>query len=174
MPKTPEYEDLRGRILNMWSGFHGPIYSSTEIGKEFNVSKNVVIGIVNRARHEGDLRAAYRGPPIKIKINRHVRYEPTLVSKARNARFDRLPPESISEQVVSVSSGIFCSDRNRKAKTLFNIGFHECHYPTDSVTNDGFRIYCGMDARDTLREKNKAYCAEHYKRMFYKKEKTVR
>lgn len=184
MPDPVDYENMRGRVLNMWSGFNGTAYSSAEIGKELGVTRNVVIGIVSRARANGDPRAVVKGPPPRPRPDRRP---------ARNAPPPFVPPaihnKSVSESdsvrdlsddltedgpLYPTLSAAFCFSTNNKAKTVLNIGYYECHYPLESVTNDGFRMYCGRDARDTVRAHQKAYCNEHYKRMFYKKEKTLR
>lgn len=179
--KDADYEDMRGRILNMWSGFHGPLYTSTEIAAEFNITRNKVIGIVMRARVLGDLRATVRAPtPRRKKARPDARNgEGAFVPDARNggglsvrpvppAAATAPPPASDS---AYLQSSAFCFSKNAKAKTVFNLGYEECHYPLESVTNDGFRIYCGLDASETMRDHQKAYCQEHYSRMFYRRDK---
>ena len=179
--KDADYEDMRGRILNMWSGFHGPLYTSTEIAAEFNITRNKVIGIVMRAREGGDLRATVRIPtPRRKKARPDARNgEGAFVPDARNggglsvrpvppAAATAPPPASDS---AYLQSSAFCFSKNAKAKTVFNLGYEECHYPLESVTNDGFRIYCGLDASETMRDHQKAYCQEHYSRMFYRRDK---
>lgn len=179
--KDADYEELRGRILNMWSGFHGPLYTSTEIAAEFNITRNKVIGIVTRARAVGDRRAVVRAPVPKVRENRRVKYEP-----ARNEEGAFVRPVSVVKPVAPpaaaaappaalgsayLQSSAFCFSKNAKAKTVLNLGYEECHYPLESVTNDGFRIYCGLDASETMQAHQKAYCREHYERMFYQRDK---
>ena len=184
--KSAEYEDLRGRILNMWSGFHGPLYTSTEIAAELKTTRNVVIGIVMRARANGDMRATIRnsamarkGPRIKRKPAR--KGKGAFVPDARNGgglSVRPVPPAAATAPPLPprldptpLQSSAFCFSKNAKAKTVLNLGYEECHYPLESVTNDGFRIYCGLDASETMRDHQKAYCSEHYKRMFYRRDK---
>jgi hypothetical protein len=176
--KSAEYEDLRGRILNMWSGFHGPLYTSTEIAAELNTTRNVVIGIVMRARANGDMRAVVRNPA-KARKGRRVKQKP-----ARNGEgvFVRpVPPVTVPPppppprpDPTPMQSPAFCFSKNSKARTVLNIGYDECHYPLESVTKDGFRMYCARDARDTIRAHQKAYCREHYERMFYPRKEPSR
>lgn len=170
--KDVEYEELRSRILNMWSGFHGPLYTSTEIAAEFNITRNVVIGIVMRARALGDLRAVVRAPAPARK-RRRVEQEPARNGEGAFVR--PVPPAAAATPPAAsdfayLQSSAFCFSKNAKAKTVLNLGYDECHYPLESVTNDGFRIYCGLDATETVQAHQKAYCQEHYKRMFYKKD----
>jgi hypothetical protein len=171
--KDAEYEDMRGRILNMWSGFHGPLYTSTEIAAEFNITRNKVIGIVMRARVLGDLRAVVRNPALARK-ERRVKQEPARNGEGAFVR--PVPPAAATAPPAAsdfayLQSSAFCFSKNAKAKTVLNLGYDECHYPLESVTNDGFRIYCGLDATETMQAHQKAYCQEHYKRMFYRRDK---
>jgi hypothetical protein len=171
--KDAEYEELRGRVLNMWSGFHGPLYTSTEIAAEFNITRNKVIGIVMRARLLGDLRATIRNPALARK-GRRVKQEPARNGEGAFVR--PVPPAAASTPPAAsdsayLQSSAFCFSKNAKAKTVLNLGYDECHYPLESVTNDGFRIYCGLDATKTVRDHQKAYCQEHYNRMFYRRDK---
>lgn len=180
--KSAEYEDLRGRILNMWSGFWGRLYTSTEIAAEFNTTRNKVIGIVMRARIQGDRRAVVRAPaPRRKKARPDARNgEGAFVPDARNGgglsvrpvppAATAAPPSPPRLDPTPLQSSAVCFSKNAKAKTVLNLGYEECHYPLESVTNDGFRIYCGRDASETMRDHQKAYCSEHYSRMFYKKD----
>lgn len=186
MPEMTEYgnNDLKERVLNMWSGFFGPPYSSSEIGAELGVTRNKVIGIVNRARAKGDQRAVFRGPPPALRLERRPARKdpPHFVPPTTHDKpvSDSDPVNDLSDNLTDTKqpppmlSAAFCFSTNNKAKTLFNIGLYECHYPLESVTNDGFRMYCGRDARDVFLKKKKSYCAEHYGRMFYYKAKTIR
>ena len=176
MPKLTDYEHLRGQVLNLWSGFHGPLYTSTEIAAELNITRNKVIGIVTRARALGDMRAVARNPAMARK-GRRVKFEPARNGEGVFVRPDpvvTVPPPPPEPDLVPVQSPAFCFSKNSKARTVLNIGYDECHYPLESVTKDGFRMYCARDARDTMRAHQKAYCREHYERMYYKKEKTAR
>jgi len=171
--KSAEYEDLRGRILNMWSGFHGPLYTSTEIAAELKTTRNKVIGIVMRARANGDMRATIRNSAMARK-GRRVKQEPARNGEGAFVRpvppAAAITPPAASDSAYLQSSA-FCFSKNAKAKTVLNLGYDECHYPLESVTNDGFRIYCGLDATETVRDHQKAYCPEHYNRMFYRRDK---
>jgi hypothetical protein len=175
--KDVEYEELRSRILNMWSGFHGPLYTSTEIAAEFNITRNKVIGIVMRARALGDLRAVVRAPAPKVrKIQKVWMADRTPARNGEGAFVRPVPPAAATAPPAAsdfayLQSSAFCFSKNAKAKTVLNLGYDECHYPLESVTNDGFRIYCGLDATETMQAHQKAYCQEHYKRMFYKKDR---
>ena len=180
MPKVTDYEHLRGQVLNLWSGFHGPLYTSSEIAAELNITRNKVIGIVTRARALGDMRAVARNPAMARK-GRRVKFEPARNGEGVFVRPESpvtvpppLPPPEPEPDLVPVQSPAFCFSKNSKARTVLNIGYDECHYPLESVTKDGFRMYCARDARDTIRAHQKAYCREHYERMYYKKEKTAR
>jgi len=178
--KDADYEELRGRILNMWSGFWGPLYTSTEIAAELKTTRNVVIGIVMRARANGDMRATIRNSAMARK-GRRIKRKPARKGKGVFVR-----PVSVVEPVAPpaaaaappaalgsayLQSSAFCFSKNAKAKTVLNLGYDECHYPLESVTNDGFRIYCGLDATEKMQAHQKAYCREHYERMFYRRDK---
>jgi hypothetical protein len=94
MPKVTDYEHLRGHVLNLWSGFHGPLYTSSEIAAELNITRNKVIGIVTRARANGDVRAVVRNPTPARK-GRRVKFEP-----ARNGEGVFVRPVPVVEPVT--------------------------------------------------------------------------
>ena len=45
-----------------------------------------------------------------------------------------------------------------------NIGIMECRWVTTRKTPDGFRVFCGKEAKSAL----KPYCEHHYKMVYYK------
>jgi hypothetical protein len=148
-------DEKREAILELWSGEKH--YTSAEIGEKLGISKNSVVGIVNRARAAGDRRAVFRGDASPL-ANKSKNYPPKPPHekriKLRRKGFDMTPsPRLVPAQNV---------------KTVFNIGFLECHYPIDSMTRDGFQIYCGEDASEIFKKHKRSYCVEHHKRMYYK------
>lgn len=153
--------DRKDFILDLWS--EGVHYSASEIGVKLNVSKNVVIGVVSRARRSGDPRAAFRpgyGPREERK-QREV--DIVSLSGVKGQRTAVLHP--------SVESlGRLFEPRLENAdgpKTLMNTSLLECHYPLESFTPEGHRIYCGKDVGDLFSKKQRSYCAEHHSRMYY-------
>lgn len=146
---------LREAILELWSGTKH--YTSAEIGEKVGVSKNSVIGIVARARAAGDRRAVFRGDASPL-ISKKKTYPPPHEKrvKIRSKEPDAIPRPS--PRLVPLPN----------VKTLFNIGWLECHYPLDSVTRDGFQIYCGADASEIFKKHKRSYCIEHHGRMYYK------
>lgn len=146
---------LREAILELWSGTKH--YTSAEIGEKVGVSKNSVIGIVARARAAGDRRAVFRGDASPL-VSKKKTYPPP---HEKRIKLRRKEPDAIprpSPRLVPLPN----------VKTLFNIGWLECHYPLDSVTRDGFQIYCGADASEIFKKHKRSYCIEHHGRMYYK------
>lgn len=153
-PLTMTPHEKREAILELWSG--AKHYSSSEIGQLLGISKNSVVGIVNRARKEGDRRAVARvaGSPLAIKT---TSYPPKPRVSDKRVKIRRKPvdePRSVTPKA--------------EVKTVFNIGMLECHYPLDYTTSDGFQVYCGADASEIFKKHSRAYCVEHHKRMYYK------
>jgi hypothetical protein len=155
-PLTMTADEKRDAILELWSG--DKHYSSTEIGEFLGISKNSVIGIVNRARGEGDRRAVSRaaGSPL---ANKSSTYPPKPKVTDKRIGLRRKGFEEPARTPVPSKPEV---------KTLFNIGMLECHYPLNYMTSDGFQIYCGADARETYAKHKRAYCTEHHGRMYYK------
>lgn len=146
---------LRDAILELWSG--DKHYTSAEIGEKLGVSKNSVIGIVARARAAGDRRAVFRGDASPL-VSKKKTYPPPHEKRVRIKRKDSDAAPQPSPRLVP----------SLNVKTLFNIGFLECHYPLDSMTRDGFQIYCGADASEIFKKHKRSYCVEHHGRMYYK------
>lgn len=150
---TPQ--EKRDAILELWSG--AKYYSSSDIGQLLGISKNSVVGIVNRARKEGDRRAVARvaGSPLAIKT---TSYPPKPRVSDKRVRIKRKPVDEPPRSVTPKA----------EVKTVFNIGMLECHYPLDYMTRDGFQVYCGADASEIFKKHSRAYCVEHHGRMYYK------
>lgn len=153
-------DEKREAILELWSG--AKHYSSSEIGQLLGISKNSVVGIVNRARRDGDRRAVMRGAPASPLATKTTSYppKPKLTDKRVSIRrkgFEE-PPRPVTQRP--------------SVKTVFNIGMLECHYPLDYTTSDGFQVYCGADASEIFKKHSRAYCVEHHGRMYYKARKS--
>ena len=115
------------------------------------------MGIVNRARKEGDRRAVAHvaGSPLAIKT---TSYPPKPRVSDKRVRVRRKPVDEPPRSVTPKA----------EVKTVFNIGMLECHYPLDYTTSVGFQVYCGADASEVFKKNKRAYCVEHHGRMYYK------
>jgi hypothetical protein len=151
-PLTMTPHEKREAILELWSG--AKHYSSSEIGQLLGISKNSVVGIVNRARADGDRRAVARvaGSPLAARVKTYPP-KPERRMPLRRKGFETPPRPVIAKPEV---------------KTVFNIGLLECHYPLDYTTSDGFQVYCGADASEIFAKRKRSYCVEHHGRMYYK------
>ena len=185
----------RERVLQMWSGVGGRSFTSYEISLELGMTRNAVMGLVSRARARGDPRAVVRGSPSMLRDILRVKsarkgeghsVRPPVVEKpvARKGEGHSVRPLAVKspvarkgvehfvcppvEATVSVLSASFVA-RDGEARTVLNIKREECHFPLESATKQGFRVYCGEDARDMMRAHGRAYCREHHERMFYEK-----
>ena len=167
----------RERVLEMWSGVSGRSFTSYEISVKLGMTRNAVMGLVSRARARGDPRAVVRGSPsmlrdiLRVKSARkgegHSVRLPAVEKPVARKGVEHFvcPPV---EAKVSVLSASFVA-RDGEARTVLNIKREECHFPLESATKQGFRVYCGEDARDMMRAHGRAYCREHHERMFYEK-----
>lgn len=149
-------DDKREAILKLWSG--PTHYTSAQIGDLLGISKNSVVGIVNRARRDGDRRAVMRGAPASPLATKTTSYPPKPKLTDKRVRLRRKGFEEPPRPVT----------KKHEAKTVFNIGLLECHYPLDYTTSDGFQIYCGADASEIFAKRKRSYCVEHHGRMYYK------
>jgi hypothetical protein len=151
--------DRKSEIIRLWNENIG----AKEIGIELGVTKNVVIGVVTRARQSGDgsiTRA--KGPSTyttglskKGKRSHKKRENAPKVRAISLPRLFQAPPveEPRDANIVGVS--------------LLDLGQRSCRYPTSRVEDQHY--FCGATTRDYAT----SYCAEHHGIVWVKKNRTT-
>jgi len=151
--------DRNAEIIRLWNENLG----AREIGIELGVTKNVVIGIVTRARESGNgsiTRA--KGPSC---------YTTGLNSKGKRSHKKRENAPKV--RVISLPR-LFQAppveeprDVNIVGVPLLDLGRRSCRYPTSRV--DDQHYFCG----ETTRDYATSYCADHHKIVWLKRGKTT-
>lgn len=135
--KTQEIESIDQKIVDLWQ----KNVTAQSIGISLGLTKNAVVGRVNRLREKGyDLRK--REPTAKVGL---VPMR-TLVSKPVTLRVEPPPVNSpLEPKTVHV----------RGPKSITDLKRNDCRY----IINDGHAssfLFCGNP------KKGKAYCATHH------------
>lgn len=101
--QSPESVDREARVLNLWGGGA----SAGEIGDEFGITRNTVIGIVHRARGEEAEEAkrshlvliGHTNAPRPRRLHPKPATTPRLISTKTNAELKRvLSPQELAER----------------------------------------------------------------------------
>lgn len=147
------------RVIELWNAEK---MTATEIGIYLGITKNAVVGIVNRARPKGlitrpidqdkvrNTKPAEKPAPKTEKIKK-VFQKPSTPALARE-------PSSITWKVTPMPKPIV-------GKHLIDLNERDCRFPIDRL--EGQHIFCGEPARDYTTR----YCAHHHKTVWVKREK---
>ena len=146
-------------IIRLWNENIG----AKEIGIELGVTKNVVIGVVTRARQSGDgsiTRA--KGPSMY-----------TVDLSSRGKRSHKKRENAPKTRVISLPR-LFQAppveeprDVNIVGVSLLDLGARSCRYPTSRVEDQHY--FCGATTRDYAT----SYCAEHHGIVWVKRPRTT-
>lgn len=151
--------DRKSEIIKLWNNNIG----AREIGIELGVTKNVVIGVVTRARESGDgsiTRA--KGPSTyTVGLSRTGKRSHKKRPGSPKVRTIKLPKLFQAPPVEEPR------DVNIVGVSLLDIGRRACRYPTSRV--DEQHYFCG----ETTRDYATSYCAEHHKIVWLKRGKTT-
>ena len=151
--------DRKSEIIRLWNENLG----AKEIGIELGVTKNVVIGVVTRARESGDgsiTRA--KGPSMyTVDLSRRGKRSHKKRENAPKVRVISLPRLFQAPPVEEPR------DVNIVGVSLLDLGARSCRYPTSRVEEQHY--FCGATTRDYAT----SYCAEHHAIVWVKKGKTT-
>lgn len=140
-------EETRQGIINLWN--EGK--TGSQIAKTFGVTRNSVIGLVNRMRKNGHrLRGKTATKPEKAGVQKPIatRIESNIVLEedvAEDYPVDNSPVASVFDQYFEPPAS---------GKTLMFLDMASCRFIVSPVNAD-MAIYCGK--KIALR----SYCAEH-------------
>lgn len=141
-------------IIKLWNDHK----SATYIASELNVTRNIVIGVITRARAAGLITK-----PIVEAFTKRNR------EKAKQARSMLLPKinENLKNSLMN-KTPIRYVDKNSASingLALIDLEHNQCRFPTSRF--DGQHYFCGEVTRDNRTR----YCAEHHEKVFVKKRK---
>ncbi len=136
--------------------------SASQIGVQYGVSRNAVIGIVSRheeLRAVGFTRSARGGEDSAHKVAR-IRRE-----KAPRPEKPKKQPQPVTinpdAEVVRPDIAATIYDANSLRVELHNIPAGGCHFAVNDVPRGGVYLFCGCPVKA-----DKAYCDHHYRRVY--------
>lgn len=145
--------DRNAEIIKLWNDNN----SATYIACELKITRNIVIGVITRARAAGLITK-----PIVFEFTKRARssarFKP-IISKERKVRFQSHPMNKsgveYQDDNSSVANGFALVDLEHNACRFAVSRFNDQHY------------FCGAVTRDS----RTSYCAEHHVKVFVKKRK---
>lgn len=147
--------DRNAEIINLWNDNK----TATYIACELKITRNIVIGVITRARKVGLITK-----PIIEAFTRRNR------EKLRNAQPVPAPkPEHVKlTNSLMIRAPIRYKEKNSleiKGFALIDLEHNACRFPTSRFDNQHY--FCGAVTRDH----RTSYCAEHHAKVFVKKRK---
>lgn len=145
--------DRNEEIIRLWNENN----SATYIACELKITRNIVIGVITRARKIGLITK-----PIVFEFTKRARssarFKP-IIPKERKVRLQSHPmvKSSVSHQEDSNSA--------IKGFALVDLEHNACRFPTSRFNDQHY--FCGAVTRDY----RTSYCAEHHVKVFVKKRK---
>jgi len=149
--------DRNAEIIKLWNENN----SATYIACELNITRNIVIGVITRARKVGLITK-----PIVEAFTRRNR------EKLRNAQAVPAPKNEHVKLTNSlmIRGPIIYKEKNNSAISgfaLIDLEHNACRFPTSRFDNQHY--FCGAVTRDH----RTSYCAEHHAKVFVKKRKLM-
>jgi len=145
--------DRNSEIIRLWNENN----SATYIACELSITRNIVIGVITRARAAGLITK-----PIVFEFTKRARASARskpIIPKDRKIR-SAFYPMNKSENVYQDDNG-----SNENGIALIDLEHNQCRFPTNRF--DGQHYFCGAVTRDS----RTSYCAEHHAKVFVKKRK---
>jgi len=146
--------DRNEEIIRLWNENN----SATYIACELKITRNIVIGVITRARKVGlitkPIVEAFTKRNRERSKNKNAVPVPKNDAKLTNSLWLRAP--------------IIYNDRNSSAingLALVDLEHNQCRFPTSRF--DGQHYFCGAVTKDN----RASYCAEHHAKVFVKKRK---
>lgn len=146
--------ERNSEIIRLWNENK----SATVIAYELNITRNIVIGVVTRARAAGlitkPIVEAFTKRNRERSKNKHAVPARKSDAKLTNSLWIRAP--------------IIYNDRDSSAingLALIDLEHNQCRFPTSRF--DGQHYFCGEITRDS----RTSYCAQHHAKVFVKKRK---
>ena len=149
--------DRNSEIIRLWNRN----LSASKIAEKLGLTKNIVIGVVTRARDSGSgLITRDKAPGIyeggmsgkKVSHKKRLGADPVKAISLPKLFQAPLKKEEQDERIIGIP--------------LWDLESHSCRYPTSRV--DEQHYFCGEPKRDFAT----SFCAEHHKIVWIKKTKT--
>jgi len=163
-------EERNKNIVILWNENK----SSKEIAALLNVTKNTVIGVVNRLRHKGfitrpkenDVKKKSKAEAKKIYLERALKKE--TKEKQEGKRSHRKRTGGLGTKTVSLPRLFLPATQSAQPTgstgvSLMDLEHDQCRFPVSRIEDQHY--FCGAPKRD-LRA---SYCEEHYAKCFMKK-----
>jgi len=144
-----KHKELLPAIILAWNAGK----SSREIGLMVGVSRNVIVGMIHRARlagHDVKLKAASGKNFHKIKAEKKVKLKPKTPKVAVSPAVKLIPFHFVPK--TSVPGLIEIQD----------LGSRQCKYPM-KISKEGKHLFCGEEQQD-----KSPYCPKHHKACYHK------
>ena len=147
--------DRNAEIIRLWNENK----SATYIACELKITRNVVIGVITRARAAGLITK-----PIVFEFTKRARSEAKTAFKFRAPKITN----SKTQAHPMAKAQIVYQDENSSVINgfaLIDLEYSSCRFPTSRFNNQHY--FCGAVTRDH----RTSYCAEHHSKVFVKKRK---
>ena len=148
--------------------------SSKEIAALLNVTKNTVIGVVNRLRHKGfitrpkenDISDKSKAEAKKIYLDRNSKRETKgkqEVKRSHRKRTMGLGTKTVSLPRLFQPAMKSARPTGSTGVSLMDLGHDQCRFPVSRIEDQHY--FCGAPKRDALA----SYCEEHHAKCFMKR-----
>lgn len=147
--------DRNSEIIRLWNANN----SATMIAVEMKVTRNVVIGVITRARAAGLITKPIIVAFTKRNREQANRTQPTPRPKREHAKLT---------EGLMIRAPIRYAEPNSPSingLALIELEHNQCRFPTSRFQNQHY--FCGAVTRDH----RTSYCAEHHEKVFVKKRK---
>jgi len=142
-----KHDDMLPLIIEAWNSGR----SSNEIGKMIGVSRNVIVGVIHRARiagHDVKLKAASGKNFHKIKAEKKAKLKPEIPKPAMSPAVKLIPLHFVPKTVVP---GLI---------EIQDLGPRQCKYPV-KMSSEGKHLFCGEE-----RQEKSPYCPKHHQKCY--------